>query len=109
MTTLFLGKFLYIYLSASVTIDFRFCDYEETTTDHGNYTWNETAGGGAPVEQPCALGPAEGFSTEDASARRQCNENGEWEEEALSQCITIVSLRLQELEQTINEVSNSGD
>ncbi len=84
----------------------RFCDCEETVTAHGNYTWNETLGGTeASVE--CDLGPAEGFSAAESRAVRRCGENGSWEEEHLSQCITQVTVELQQLDQTISEVRHS--
>ncbi len=78
------------------SVELRFCDCEETVTAHGDYRWVETTGG-TNVSVECNLGPAEGFSVEEARAMRRCGENGEWEEERLSQCITQVTLDLQAL------------
>ena len=80
--------------------EFGFCDYEVSITIRGNYTWPETTGGNE-VELECQLGPAVGVAPDEAIGRRRCN-TSEWEDPQLEDCITMVALQLQQLEEALN-------
>ena len=85
--------------------EFGFCDYEVSITSRGNYTWPETTGGNE-VELECQLGPAVGVAPDEAIGRRRCNTSGEWEDPQLENCITMVALQLQQLEEALNNMVN---
>ena len=70
-------------------------------TSRGNYTWPETTADNV-VELECQLGPATGVASEAAIGRRRCNTIGEWEDPQLENCITMVALQLQLLQEDLN-------
>ena len=59
------------------------------------------------VELACQLGPAEGVTLAAATGTRTCNIGGEWEDPELENCITMVTLQLQQLEEALNNVSHT--
>ena len=77
------------------------CDSEVTATTRGSYTWPRTAADNE-AELECQLGPAAGVAMEAAIGRRRCNTSGEWEDPQLENCITMVALQLQQLQEELD-------
>ena len=92
-----------IIISFLSCTEFGFCDYEESIVSRGNYTWPETTGGNE-IELECQLGPAVGVEPDEAIGRRRCDTSGEWEDPQLEDCITMVALQLQQLQEALNNM-----
>ena len=63
------------------------------------------------TELECQLGPAVGVASDTAIGRRRCSTSGEWEDPQLEDCITMVALQLQQLEELLNNtvIQNLSD
>ena len=58
------------------------CDAEHVNTTFFEYFWPESMAGNV-INLPCALGPA----VEGGTAKRTCNESGEWDEPDFTDCL----------------------